>query len=128
MADIKTFFGRLERAIMNVVWGRGPSTVRQVVDELPAQHRVAYTTAMTVMNRLVQQGYLRRRPGRDGAFVYQATLTKAGFSTAATRQNIDQLVRQYGDVALIQFLETVDRIPSDKLQRLRQQLRKKRSR
>lgn len=108
---------------MDTVWAGGPQTVRAVHQALPAAHRVAYTTVMTVMNRLVDQGYLRRRGSGHGPFRYQAVQSRAAHSASATKRNIDLLVRRYGDVALAQFMEKLDRVPEEKLQKLRRQLR-----
>ncbi len=55
-------FGELEQAIMEVVWAHeGPVTGREVVDELTRSRRVAYTTVLTVMDRLVRKGLLAKQ-------------------------------------------------------------------
>ncbi|RZS44219.1 putative transcriptional regulator [Herbihabitans rhizosphaerae] len=58
-------FGDLERAVMEVLWSRPhPSTVRDVADRL-ADRNLAYTTVMTVLDRLQKKGVVRRqRVGR----------------------------------------------------------------
>jgi predicted transcriptional regulator len=54
-------FGRLERAIMDVVWsGNRPYAVREVRERLRYGRPVAYTTVMTVMSILHGKGVLRR--------------------------------------------------------------------
>lgn len=54
-------FGRLERAIMDVIWaGNGPYAVRDVRERLHYARPVAYTTVMTVMSILHGKGVLRR--------------------------------------------------------------------
>jgi predicted transcriptional regulator len=115
----KLQFGQLEQAIMNVVWVKPASTVREVLDQLPPQRRAAYTTVMTVMNRLVAQRVLRRTLGRGGAFTYSAVQSRDAFLVDATHASIDQLVRQYGDAALVQFMAALDDIPAEKLARLK---------
>ena len=60
-------FGDLEAKIMDVIWAAAaPVTVQQVVDALAtARHEVAYTTAITVIERLRAKGWLdRERQGR----------------------------------------------------------------
>jgi BlaI family penicillinase repressor len=60
--------GELE--ILKVLWGRGPSTVRDVLGELNQTRERAYTSVMTMMNLMFEKGLLRRvQEGR--AFVYQ---------------------------------------------------------
>ena len=113
----KVFFGDLERAIMTILWDRGSNTVRDVLAHL--HRRVAYTTVMTVMNRLVDQGLLRRRLGSRGAFVYAPTRTREAHTAEVTKASMHQLVHQYGDAALVQFLEVLDTIPAEKLAKLR---------
>lgn len=115
----KIIFGQLEQAVMDVLWASGSATVREVLASLPANRRVAYTTVMTVMNRLVAQRVLRRTAGTGGAFIYAPTHTRQASAAAATQASIDQLVRQYGDAALVHFMAALDEIPADKLAKLK---------
>lgn len=120
----KLNFGTLEQAVMDVVWDRGSVTVRDVVDAVNHRRAVAYTTVMTVMNRLVEQDCLKRRRAVRGAFIYQAAHSREATAAAAARHSLQSLIRQYGEVGLVQFLDQLDRIPESRLQRLRRQLRR----
>ena len=122
----KTLFGQLEQAIMDAVWEHQPLTVRAVLERLSADRSIAYTTVMTVMNRLQRQGFLKRHMGDDGAYEYRSTTSRQEFFTSAARQRAGEMVKRYGDAALVQFLDTLDHIPEGKLQQLRQQLRQRR--
>lgn len=53
--------GQLE--IMNVVWDRGEATVAEVRAHLPAGRELARNTILTVMDRLVEKGWLLRDAG-----------------------------------------------------------------
>lgn len=84
-------FGELEQAIMEVVWAHeGPVTGREVVDELARSRRVAYTTVLTVMDRLVRKGLLAKQAtGRAHSYrpvqsreVYTANLMAKMLGTA----------------------------------------------
>ncbi len=70
--------GELERAVMEVLWDRGvPVVVRDVADAL-AGRELAYTTVMTVLDRLAKKGFVRRQ--RDGrAWRYEPTNSRAGY-------------------------------------------------
>lgn len=49
--------GDLERAVMDHLWDTtGPQTVRQVHESLRADRGLAYTTVMTVLQRLARKG------------------------------------------------------------------------
>jgi predicted transcriptional regulator len=82
----------LETAVMEKVWTRDrPVTAREVADALAGQRRLAYTTVLTVMNRLVKKGMLaKQRPGRAATFravrsreAYTAELMAAVLGTAS---------------------------------------------
>lgn len=66
-------FGELEARVMAIIWRHAqPVSVRVVVDELAAERTVAYTTAVTVIERLRAKGWLvRERAGRS--YLYVAT-------------------------------------------------------
>ena len=57
---------------MEVVWSRGESSVREVVEQL--ENRLAYTTVMTTLDRLFKKGLLDRYKS-ERAFVYSARLS-----------------------------------------------------
>ena len=72
-AEAKFSLGRLEFALMEILWARGECNVRDVVREL--DRPLAYTTVMTTLDRLFKKGLLERRmPER--AFVYSARMTR----------------------------------------------------
>lgn len=65
--------GPLELAVMEIVWEREESAVRDVVDRLARP--LAYTTVMTTLDRLYKKNLLIRRKG-ERAFLYSARLTR----------------------------------------------------
>ena len=64
----------LELECLSVLWPMGEATVRDIHRGLAASRSRAYTTVMTIMDRLEQKGIVaRRKVGR--AFRYEATLS-----------------------------------------------------
>ncbi|MHC4526054.1 MAG: BlaI/MecI/CopY family transcriptional regulator, partial [Planctomycetota bacterium] len=49
-----------ELAILKVLWSRGPSTVRQVNDEINKQLETGYTTTLKLMQIMTDKGLLIR--------------------------------------------------------------------
>lgn len=86
---------------MGLLWKAGtPLTVRELLGRLNDGRRsqLAYTTVMTVMNRLAEKGALRReRRGRGYAYEPTAEDT-AGIA-------VQNVVREFGDAALAQFVD-----------------------
>jgi predicted transcriptional regulator len=60
--------GELE--ILQVLWDRGPSTVREVLEVLNQRRPRAYTSIMSLLNIMVEKGFVTREP-QGRAFVYR---------------------------------------------------------
>jgi BlaI family transcriptional regulator, penicillinase repressor len=64
----------LELDCMNTLWPLGEATVREIRDRLAPRRARAYTTIMTIMDRLAHKGVVeRRKAGR--AWVYRPRLS-----------------------------------------------------
>ena len=70
--------GPLEITIMEILWTRGESNVREVVDRL--DRPLAYTTVMTTLDRLFKKGILERHKA-DRAFFYSPSLDRAAWES-----------------------------------------------
>jgi len=78
----------LELACLNALWALGEGNVRAVQQVLAQSRPLAYTTIMTVLDRLVRKGRLtRRKVGRS--FVYSPTATRDSLRRAAVRELLD---------------------------------------
>jgi BlaI family transcriptional regulator, penicillinase repressor len=60
-----------ELEILRVLWTRGPSTVREVHEELSKKKHIGYTTVLKVMQIMTEKGSVRRNEDQR-AHVYQA--------------------------------------------------------
>jgi BlaI family penicillinase repressor len=67
-----------ELAILRVLWSRGPSTVREVVDAM--RHRGAYTTVLKTLQIMTDKG-LVRRDETARTHVYEAAASEAQTQT-----------------------------------------------
>jgi len=61
----------LELQVLSVLWKTGPSTVRELVNALPDGKQRAYTTVLTVMQKMEKKGLVTRKQ-KGMAHVYQA--------------------------------------------------------
>jgi BlaI family transcriptional regulator, penicillinase repressor len=65
-----------ERAVLRVLWDRGPGTVREINAELTRRgRRWAYTTAATLLQRLSAKQYAASDP-RGVSHVFRAAVTR----------------------------------------------------
>jgi predicted transcriptional regulator len=98
----------LESEVMEELWARGEAPVRVVMEALNRRTRKkrAYTTYMTIMARLHKKGVLeRRREGKTD--FYTPRLGRDEFMASRARAQVDELVEEYGDVALSHFARQV---------------------
>jgi BlaI family transcriptional regulator, penicillinase repressor len=85
----------LELQIMEVLWTRGPSAVREVQEGFPEESRPAYTTIQTVMYRLETKKVARRTHKIGNAHIFEATVARA----AAQRRLINDVLNLFGGKA-----------------------------
>lgn len=80
-------FGSLESAVLECLWRREePATVRDVAQELNVTRPLAYTTVMTVMDRLHRKGVLRRE--KAGHMWHYSTVHTPGKHAAAVMREV----------------------------------------
>ena len=107
--------------MLKVLWDRGPSTVREVLDELHGRgRRVAYTTVLTLLSRLEQKGAVSSDKSEQ-AYVYRPRLTRE--RVTATR--LKSLVQQLYDGAatpLVLHLMQSEKFSPEELAQLQQLL------
>lgn len=64
-----------ELEVLKVLWDRGPSTVRDVMEVLNAARERAYTSVMSLLNVMTDKGLLGRVP-QGRAFLYEAKVDR----------------------------------------------------
>lgn len=110
------FLGALQARILRTLSKRGPSSVREVADALKG--RLAYTTVMTVLGRLYEKGLVGREQHGKG-YVYTPRYTEAQLRDRMAKYLVDEIVDDFGDVALAHFAGALDRVDRRRLARLR---------
>ena len=79
-----------ELDILSVLWERGPSTVRQVHEELTDKRKTGYTTVLKLMQIMADKGLVRRDESGH-AHVYRAAITRQRTQKQAVGQMLEQL-------------------------------------
>src|SRR5579863_6681975 len=78
----------LELDCMNTLWPMGEGTVRDIRDGLAPRRPRAYTTIMTIMDRLARKGVVeRRKVGR--AYLYRPNLSAEEARATALSQVVE---------------------------------------
>ena len=109
----------LEAEVMEEAWRHDEVTVREVLGALnQGPKERAYTTIMTIMARLDRKGLLtRRRVGKSD--LYRPTMSRTEYLEGRARAQVDEIVSDYGDVALAHFARQLDSLDPKRREALR---------
>ena|SRR2546425_4220351 len=128
MQKLKTHrLGDLQLRIMKALWQSGEATVSQVLQALPTDAELAYTTVATMLRKMETRGLVAHRvEGRS--FIYRARLPEAEVSRSMADHLVDRIFEGSLTEAVSHLLRTreVSREELSKLERLITE-RKKRS-
>jgi len=98
--------GSGELDVVKVLWDRGPSTVREVMNRLHERgRRVAYTTVLTFLARLEQKGLVTSNK-RDLAYVYKAKVTREQVTMTRLRAMVRDLYDGAAASMALQLMST----------------------
>lgn len=110
--------GELESAILSVLWdGAGKLSVRKVHESLEREQTLAYTTVMTVLDRLFDKGLVAR--DKDGkAFVYWPVLSREQYLGGRAARMLTELEVPVQRDVLMAFLDSAEHADPDVLDEL----------
>lgn len=83
--------GDLEVDVMAVAWRLKKATVKDVFEVLYGKRRLAYTTIMTVMNRLAVKGILHQDRSQI-PYVYKPLIDQNEMATSMVREVVDRVL------------------------------------
>ncbi len=110
--------------IMDLVWQRGEVTVGEIWKTLVERRRVARNTVLTLMERLVKKGWLRRRA--DGhVFRYVAAVQRDVTLRMLVRRMVDTAFGGSAEGLVLALLEDGG-VTRDEAQRIRQMIERAR--
>lgn len=115
---LERVLGSIEAEVMNHVWEAAePVPIRSVREALLPQRPLSFNTVVSVVNHLVEKGLLHRERARRG-HVFSAAVTREQFLAGVSREVAAGLIRDFGDLAVAQFVEALREEDPDALDRL----------
>ena len=88
----QTKLSKLEFQIMEKLWSRGGSSIREIQESFPQKKRPAYTTVQTTVYRLEAKGAVRRVRKVGNFHIFEAVISR----DAAQRRLIDEMLAVFG--------------------------------
>jgi predicted transcriptional regulator len=121
MSDAPPALPKLEREVMERMWELGCVSARAVVDAVnddPSRSPRAYTTVLTIMQRLEAKGLLERTRG-PRFDLYAPAIGRAEYLRARADAEVDEIVAEYGELALVQFARHAAALDPERREALR---------
>lgn len=85
----KARLSKAETRILEQYWKVGTCSVREILDSLPDDERVAYTTVQTLVYRLEQKGALRKVRKIGNAQLFEPAMNQSEFRSGLVRDILD---------------------------------------
>ncbi|MFQ5714897.1 MAG: BlaI/MecI/CopY family transcriptional regulator [Candidatus Scalinduaceae bacterium] len=109
--------GKLEKQIMETLWLRGESSVRDILEGLNHSQSYTYSTLITVMNRLSNKGILeKKKVGKT--FFYKPTYTKAELLDIVSKKVIQGISELSLQATILNFIDYISSKDSKQLDHL----------
>jgi predicted transcriptional regulator len=114
-----------ELEMMNIVWRLGTCSVHQIVEELPPDRQLAYTSVSTVVRILEKKGFLESVP-QGRTHLYGAAVTRESYQTKTLGNLVTNLFDGKPSLLVQQLIDS-RRLSDADIQELRGALRTKKS-
>ena len=85
----RTRLSRAEARILEQYWKLGTRSVREILDSLPEEERVAYTTVQTLVYRLEHKGALRKVKKIGNAQLFEPAIDQGEYRSGLVRDLLD---------------------------------------
>jgi len=85
----KRRFSKAETRILEQYWKLGTSSVREILESLPEDERVAYTTVQTLVYRLEEKGALRKVKKIGNAQLFEPAITQSDYRSRLVTDLLD---------------------------------------
>ncbi len=113
----------LELKMLKIIWRDGPSTVRQMQDALASTRKLAVTSVLTIMNIMVDKGYLSRK--KEGpAHVYRPRISEKTTSRKMLKDLVNRVFDGSTEAVMVNLLESAD-LNQTEIRKLRRLLKRK---
>jgi predicted transcriptional regulator len=80
---------KAETRILEQYWKLGTASVREVLESLPEDERVAYTTVQTLVYRLEEKGALRKVKKIGNAQLFEPAVSQSQYRSRLVRDLLD---------------------------------------
>jgi len=116
-AGLGRVLGDIEKPVMDVLWDRDEVTGREVFEEVSRGRPLAFTTILTVLDRLLKKGLIRRTK-RGRLFVYTAAMSRNDFVRQVSHEVLQGIMDISASSAATSFVDILYKTSPEEIERL----------
>lgn len=103
----------LEQKVMDVIWECNECSVRYILLRFEKNHKLAYTTIATILQRLYDKGLVTRKHTKSG-YIYSYKMSRKLYSRNIAQGFLRKFINSFGDTAVASFAESIEQLPKEK--------------
>jgi predicted transcriptional regulator len=115
---------------MDILWTKGSMKGRDLHAEIRRTRDIAYTTALTVLDRLSKKGFIKK-DRESGTILFTPAISRQAYESKVAESFVQKAFEISPDLALSAFADRFSKMPKeslDDLERLLEEKRRGRSR
>ena len=114
----------LERPLMEILWTKGSLKGRDLYEEIRRKKDIAYTTSLTVLDRLSKKGLIKK-DRESGTILFTPAVSRQAYESAITESLVQKAFEVSPDLAVSAFADIFSRMPKGNLDKLEKLIEKK---
>jgi predicted transcriptional regulator len=107
--ELRALSGELEGPLMGILWRRGPLTGRELYQDIRREKDIAYTTALTVLDRLSKKGFIRKDK-TSGTILFVAGISEEDYRTGVVGGLVRTAFEMSPGLAVSHFADAVSEL------------------
>ncbi len=112
---VNQVLGPLERDIMEALWSHGESSVKDIRNAFPTTRDISYSAVITVTNRMVEKGLVKRtKIGK--AYFYLPAYSKDEFLELVSKKVVEGASELSFDSVMVHFVDYMAQMAPDKIE------------
>lgn len=111
---------------MEILWTKGPLIGRHLYLEVRQQKGIAYTTALTVLDRLSKKGFVKK-DRHSGKIVFSPRISRATYQGLVTGNLVQKAFETSPDLAVSAFADFFSTMPQPTLDKFEKLVREKKN-
>ena len=111
---------------MEILWTKGSMKGRDLYEEIRRKKDIAYTTALTVLDRLSKKGLIKK-DRKSGIILFTPAVSRQAYESAVTESLVQKAFEVSPDLAVSAFADMFSKMPKGNLEKLEKLLEEKKN-